>query len=403
MSRDELVREARRNLAHTKAATVPLEDTQLRVPSTNYYEPGRWQLEMDRIFRRLPLVLGFSCELASPNSYKAFDAMGTPVLLVRGDDGVVRSFVNMCSHRGAIVVEEGHGTGRRFSCPYHAWTYDGRGDLVGILDKANFGEIDMSCHGLTPLPVAERAGIIFGGVTPGAEAAAAFDLDTFLCGYGEMLEHLGLAECTFVGSQLAQGPNWKLAYDGYLDFYHLPILHKSTFGSDYSNKTINDAWGPHQRNVQPDDRLLPLDDLPESEWPTRMMAGGVWTVFPHVSVAGFDAGGRLYMISQLFPGATPETSVTIQNFLATFEPDDEQRSMIDKQMDFLLHVVRDEDYYTGLRIQRAVKTGAKAEFIFGRNEGPCQRFHGWVEDLVHAEQPADTWALLAAATEHHHP
>ena len=308
MSRDQLVAATRRNLVHSRNGTVPLDAGIKRVPVLNYYDPQRWQLEMDRVFRRLPLVLGFSCEMREPHSYKALDVMGTPVLLTRGDDGVVRSFVNMCSHRGAIVVEEGTGTGRRFACPYHAWTYDQRGELVGMLDKANFGEIDMSCHGLTPLPVAERAGIIFGGITPGMP----FDIDAFLCGYDSMLEHIGLADCTFVGRQMVEGPNWKLAYDGYLDFYHLPILHKDTFGSTYNNKTINDAWGPHQRNVQPDERILALADIPEDEWPMSKLTGGVWTIFPHVSVAAFDAGGRMFMISQLFPGDTPETSVTVQ-------------------------------------------------------------------------------------------
>jgi carnitine monooxygenase subunit len=399
VSREQLVIAARRNLAHVRNGTVPLDDDVLRVPTTNYYDPDRWKLEMDRVFRRLPLVLGFSSEVREPLSYKALDVMGTPVLVVRGADGVLRSFVNMCSHRGAVVVEEGVGSARRFSCPYHAWTYDDRGDLVGILDKSNFGEIDMSCHGLTPLPVAERAGIVFGGITPGM----AFDIDAFLCGYGEMLEHLDFENCKVVGRQTVHGPNWKLAYDGYLDFYHLPILHKNSFGPTYNNKTINDAWGPHQRNVGTDDRHLALDGIPEDEWTIAKMVGGVWTIFPHISVAAFDAGGKLFMVSQLFPGDTPETSITVQNFLATFEPDDEQMTLIDKQMDFLLHVVRDEDYYTGNRIQRAVKTGAKTEFVFGRNEGPCQRFHGWVEALVKAETPDDTARLFVEATEFHHP
>jgi phenylpropionate dioxygenase-like ring-hydroxylating dioxygenase large terminal subunit len=399
MSREQLVSMTRRNITHSKNGTVPLEDAVKRIPSTNYYDPARWQIEMDRIFRRVPLVLGFSVELTEPNSYKAMDVMGTPVLLVRGDDGTLRSFVNMCSHRGAVVMEEGTGVTRRFSCPYHAWVYNTEGALVGMLDKENFGEIDMSCHGLTQLPVAERAGIVFGGITPGMN----FDIDEYLCGYGEMLGHLDLANCTYVGKQSVGGPNWKLAYDGYLDFYHLPILHKDTFGPTYNNKTINDAWGPHQRNVQPDERYLALAELPEDEWQVSKMVSGVWTIFPHISIASFDAGGKLFMISQLFPGETPETSVTTQHFLAVDAPDGDRLNIIEKQMDFLLHVVRDEDYYTGNRIQRAVKTGAKSEFLFGRNEGPCQRFHDWVEDLIHAETEADTAALFAGAGEFHHP
>ncbi len=399
MSLEELKRAARRTIAHTRAGTVPLEDDVMRVPAAVYHDPDRWRLEMDRIFRRVPLVLGFTCELPAPHDYKALEVMGVPVLLTRGGDGVVRSFVNMCSHRGAVVVEEGLGSARRFSCPYHAWTYDGTGALVGILDRANFGDIDPACHGLTPLWAEERHGIIFGGVVPGA----VYDLDAHLCGYGEMLEHLGLAGCTFVGHQRVHGPNWKVAYDGYLDFYHLPVLHKATFGPDYPNRTIADAWGPHQRSVQPDQRILALETIPEDEWPLSKLTGGVWTIFPHVSIAGFDAGGRLYMVSVLYPGDTPDTSVTTQHFLAAFEPDDEARSLIDKQMAFLLHVVRDEDYFTGNRIQRAVKTGAKAEFVFGRNEGPCQRFHRWVQRLVEAETPADTAAVFAAATVERHP
>ena len=130
----------------------------------------------------------------------------------------------MCSHRGSIVVPDGTGSARRFTCPYHAWSYDGEGRLVGILDREEFGDLDASCNGLTPLPAAERAGIIFVVLTPGAH----LDIDAYLCGYGEMLDHLDLENCHFVGSQSVDGPNWKVAYDGYLDFYHLPILHKDS-------------------------------------------------------------------------------------------------------------------------------------------------------------------------------
>ena len=63
--------------------------------------------------------------------------------------------------------------------------------------------------------------------------------------------YLDLANCTYVGKQSVGGPNWKLAYDGYLDFYHLPILHKDTFGTAISNKAVYDAWGPHQRVSSP--------------------------------------------------------------------------------------------------------------------------------------------------------
>ncbi|MGI9596088.1 MAG: aromatic ring-hydroxylating oxygenase subunit alpha [Acidimicrobiales bacterium] len=405
MSRQTLVELARRTLSHAKAGTVPLAADIGQVPATHYYDPQRWQLEMDRVFKRLPLVLGFSCEFSEPNSYKAVEVAGVPVLLTRPGDGPVQGFVNMCSHRGAIVVEEGSGTARRFTCPYHAWTYDADGQLVGILDRDEFGDLDRSCHGLTPLPVTERAGIIFGCLSPEIESDIESLLDTFLCGYDEMLAHHHFADCVYVGSQVADGPNWKVAYDGYLDFYHLPILHKNTFGPDYSNKAIYDAWGPHQRVTSPDKRMLALDELPEDEWSDELLTLGVWTIFPHTSIAGFKVasddlpgeGGRMYMVSTLFPGADADTSLTIQHFLATFDPAPALEPMIDAQRQFLLKVVREEDYFTGNRIQRSVKTGAKSSFLFGRNEAGGQRFHGWVDRLVAAETPKDTTDLFAQA------
>jgi phenylpropionate dioxygenase-like ring-hydroxylating dioxygenase large terminal subunit len=381
VSHQQLVEAAKRIIAHTRAGTVPLADDVVRVPARNYLDPHRWQAEMDGIFRRVPLLLGFSSELREPHSYSSVDVLGVPVLLVRGGDGVLRSFVNTCSHRGAVVVPPGTGTARRFTCPYHAWSYDDSGGLVGVLDRAEFGDLDMSCHGLTPLPVAERAGLVLGGIVPGR----ALDIDVFLCGYDEMLQHLGLDHCTVVGRQTVAGPNWKLCYDGYLDFYHLPVLHRQTFGPDFPNRIIGDAWGPHQRNTSPDARLLKLEALPEAEWPVRKIDGGIWTLFPHVSIAPFMAGGRIYMVSQLLPGATPDTSVTVQHFLVEGELDDSRRAQVQQQMDFLLHVVRDEDYATCEGIQRGLRTGTKQHVLFGRNEEPCQRFHAWVDALVAAD------------------
>lgn len=384
MSKSQLIAMARRNLAHVEAGTIDQAPDVFRVPAENYYDPARFRLELERIWKRLPLVLGFSSELAEPGSYRALQVADVPVLLVRGADGPLRAFLNVCSHRGAIVVKEGTGQARRFTCPYHAWSYDERGALVGVYKAEQFGAVDKSCLGLTPLPVAERAGLVFALLTPGAS----LDIDTFLCGYGELLEHHRFAECHLVGRQEIPGPNWKVAYDGYLDFYHLPILHRESFGPALPSEALYDAWGPHQRVSFPNPMLRELAPKPEDEWPVSQLIGGVWTIFPHVSIADFDAGGKIYMVSQLFPGRTADESVTVQNFLTTRPPDDARKAAVEGMMKFLDHVVRNEDYYTGNRIQKAVKTGAKREFLFGRNESGGQRFHAWVDALVRSDDAA---------------
>ncbi len=406
-SRETLVELTRRTLDHARAGTVPLAGGVARVPAANYHDPERWRLEMDRVFRRLPLVVGFSAELDRPGAYKALDVAGVPVLLIRSPGGGVGAFVNACSHRAAMVVGQGSGTARRFTCPYHAWSYDADGALVGILDRNDFGSVDPDELGLTPLPVTERSGLIFALLRPGpvgADLDLAPLLDTFLCGYDRLLDHFGFAQCEFAGSQTVDGPNWKVAYDGYLDFYHLPILHRESFGTEISNKAIYDAWGPHQRVSSPDPRMVAMEQRPTEEWTDVELTSGVWTVFPHTSIATFAVkgerrghGGPMYMVSTLYPGAEPGTSVTVQTFLARFELTDELRPVIEAQQRFLQGVVRDEDYATGLGIQRALAAGAERDVLFGRNEAGGQRFHGWVDQVLAAETDEELLALFANA------
>lgn len=107
------------------------------------------------LFRHYPLFVGLSGRIAKPGDYLAEDHAGLPVLLVRGDDGAARAFVNQCRHRGAPVVK-GCGRASGFSCPYHAWRYDRQGDLIVIPDERSFPGVERASHGLVPLPLVQR-------------------------------------------------------------------------------------------------------------------------------------------------------------------------------------------------------------------------------------------------------
>jgi phenylpropionate dioxygenase-like ring-hydroxylating dioxygenase large terminal subunit len=372
---------ARRNLAHVKAGTIDQEPDVFRVHASHYTDPERFAREIERVWKRLPLMLALSSELPQPGDYRALEAVGVPVLLTRGSDGAVRAFVNSCSHRGSQIVTDDAGRARKFVCPYHAWTYDEDGALVGILSQRDFGEIDRSCHGLVRLPVLERAGLVWVTLDP----HSALDIGAFLSGYDALLAHFGFEHWHLVARRTVPGPNWKIAYDGYLDLYHLPILHKATFGPGMPNRALYDAYGPHQRASFPNPGLLHLEDRPEEEWTTPELLGGIWTIFPHVSIATFDAGGRAVLISQLFPGATALESTTVQSYVMADEPNDEARAAAEKNFELLGYVVREEDYATGLRQQRALLTGARSHVLFGRNEGGGQRFHRMLDRLLGAD------------------
>ena len=380
MSKLKLIEIAKQNIAHAEAGTIEQAPSVLKIPAEKYYDPARFEQEVRQVFRRMPLVLAPTAELPKPGDYKAMEAVGMPVLLTRGKDGVVRGFINSCSHRGTGVALEGCGNKSRFVCPYHGWTFDQKGALVGIASKNDFGEIDVSAYGLTELPVLERAGLIFGILDPKSELS----IDSFLSGYDGMLSHFGLESWHLFEKRTIKGPNWKIAYDGYLDLYHLPVLHRETFGPNMSNQAMYWSWGPHQRVVSPS-RHEQLNNLPEDQWPTEVLMTGVWTIFPHISIASFWGGGRSIMLSQLFPGETPEESYTTQYYLMEKVPNEEEALQAEQQFKLLEYVVEVEDYATGIRQQRALKAGGRDHVLFGRNEGGGQRFHGWVDRLLKAD------------------
>jgi phenylpropionate dioxygenase-like ring-hydroxylating dioxygenase large terminal subunit len=378
MSRAELIEMARDNIGHAQAGTIAQEPDVFKVPAANYFDPDRFKLEIDKVFKRIPLMLAATAEIREPGDYKAMDVVGMPVLIARGSDGVARAFINSCSHRGAPVVKSGIGKARRFICGYHAWTFDQKGNLVAVAAKDDFGEIDMSQYGLVPLPITERAGLIWVILDPDSPV----EMDAFLQGYDAMLGAFGLENWTLFESRTLKGPNWKIAYDGYLDLYHLPVLHRETFGEQMSNRALYYAWGPHQRVTSPSKQLVGLLDMPEEQWSSDVLSAGVWTIFPHISIASFRGGGRSIMLSQLFPGETPGESFTTQMYLMEKEPDDEQRLEALQQFKLLEYVVQEEDYATGLRQQKALESGARKFVLFGRNEGGGHRFHRWVDRIL---------------------
>ncbi|WP_116997202.1 aromatic ring-hydroxylating oxygenase subunit alpha [Desertimonas flava] len=371
---DEIVA---RLLVHLDAGTTDSADGVHAVDVSDYLDADRWAREMDRIFRHSPVVVALTAHLPEPGSYRSIDLAGIPVLSVRQADGSVRAFINACRHRGAQIVAHGTGKARRFTCPYHAWSYDGSGALLGVAGRPTFGDIADNHQQLTELPCAERSGFVFAVLDP----AVSFDVDEWLAGYGPILDALGLDDVELLDERELIGPNWKVAYDGYVDGYHLDILHKDTLGKDVMGNIMTcDAWGPHQRVAFARRNLHELRDIPREEWQPGGHMGLVHTVFPHVSVAG--NGGTGMMVSQLIPGPTPDRSRTIQTHVVTRNATEEERAATAQRADFLEWVVNEEDYKTGLGIQAALASGANTEFLFGRNEPGNQRFHQWVDRLL---------------------
>jgi nitrite reductase/ring-hydroxylating ferredoxin subunit len=169
--------------------TTDLAPDVMRQPVEAYLDQPRFEYEVERIFKHLPLALALGSELPAPDTYKAMDVMGVPVLLTRGADGAARAFLNVCRHRGSPLCEAGSaGSAQRLSCPYHAWSYDTAGDLVGMFGAHTFGDVDRDHLALTPLACAEKAGFVFACLTPGIT----FDIDAFLGDFAPYVTALDL-------------------------------------------------------------------------------------------------------------------------------------------------------------------------------------------------------------------
>lgn len=370
MERTEFVGLIRRLMDHVEAGTTDMVDSTMTVPVSSYLDADLWQREVDEIFKRVPLLVGLSCDLPKPGAYYALEMVGTPVLVTRDQSGRARAFLNVCRHRGAQVVAHGCGEARRFTCPYHAWSYDSHGALVGVYGRETFGDIDADSLGLTELGCDERAGMIFAALTPGV----AVDAAEWLCGFDQVLAPFAMQDWTPFSRRELVGANWKVCYDGYLEGYHFASLHRNTiFKATMSNVMAYDAWGPHQRIGFAKHGIELLANKPDDEWQVYDAMSLVCTLFPNVSFA-FSLDGT--SMSQLFPGPTADRSRTIQTVYRMTPPaTPEETDRSQHRSDFLYEVVRDEDYYTGLTIQQGLPSRANTNFVFGRNEVGPQRFH----------------------------
>lgn len=396
---------ARTTIAYAQENSTNFADDIMYLDASVYYDPALFEHEVARIFQRIPIILGPSCELAHPGDFKTMKVARSAIILARGKDGVMRGFMNACRHRGVKVEQEACGSRTRFTCPFHGWTYGVDGRLMGIAAREDFGTIDKADYGLRQFPVIERAGLIWAIVNPDSR----LEIEPFLKGYDEVLATFGFKDWKFFSKRQFKGPNWKLSYDGYLEYYHVPVLHGKTFGRDATNRGTYFTWGPHQHIKTPDmtpghvatetlGYMTAIADRPEDQWDLETLSYGVWAAFPCVSISSFGGGGRGVMVSQVIPGATVGESTTFQYYIMEQLPaTPELASRAEQQFAFLQDVVEGEDIAQAFSAQDTLQGSGIKKLLLGRNELGNQNFHSWCRKIVEAETDADLLALYNAA------
>ena len=370
--KEEYNKIAERVVGHVQNKTTDQAEDILSIPTSDYTCEKRWESEIDKIFKELPLMLALSIEIPNKGDYKAMEVVGIPVLITRDKESKVRAFRNVCSHRGAPLANEEIGNKSKFTCPYHGWTYSNKGELIGILENSKFGDLDKSCNGLQVLPCEEFGGMIFVTLTPNIK----LNLDKFLGGMKPEIEHFNLQNWYYHGFKVIHGANWKIAFDGYLEGYHFSTAHKDSI-LPMTMQGIMDfsSFGPHLRIAFASTNIEEILELPKNEWWKKEGKGVdfVRTLFPNISIS---LGLGIGQIAQILPGKTADTNTTVLHYVAPETPrNKEEIAELDHFMNFLRDVVNDEDYALGLEIQKGLNSHSKDSVKFGKNERGNQFFH----------------------------
>jgi glycine betaine catabolism A len=343
-----------------------------------YHDPARYEAEQAQLFRRLPLCLGHEDQLRESGSILARDIAGVPLLLIRGADGAIRVFLNVCRHRGTRLVGGdaltcGHSS---LSCRYHGWTYDLNGALVSVPRGEAFPTLDRAAHGLRRLPSAVRHGLIWAVLDPRQQEMP--DMARYLGPIDHDLQALGLDGHRFFRQRaIRRATNWKLIIDAFLEVYHVKRLHAATIGRFLQDmKYVADHVGQHQRILIARDSFAETRALPAERWSPRRHATLEHLIFPNsVIVHHPDYVSHLGM----FPTAPGET-LFVHTMLTPWAPRNAEEQAHWERSFALMDgdVFNGEDLFICEQIQLGLGgAGACAgeRLVLGRCENNLRRFH----------------------------
>lgn len=214
------------------------------IPADHYYREDVLTAEIERVFARSWLCVGFVQDLAQPNDFLTFQ-VGPHSIVVQNCEGVLRAFRNVCSHRFARIQCTRSGN-RPLTCPYHGWTYDAAGRPAGIpLNRQNFefNDADKDALALKAYALETVGHFVF--VRMNSEGP---DLKTFLGSFYDDLAHVSEA-CPdrFEHEVLDWSVNWKLGMDNAAEGYHLPMVHSGSFSLILSTDLTLSTDAGHSR------------------------------------------------------------------------------------------------------------------------------------------------------------
>jgi len=377
--RDRMEVEKARTAPPPEAVTVPL------IPTGRYSDPAFFELERERVFARSWLFAGHESEWPGPGSYRQFTRSGAPIVIVRGDDGVLRAFYNACRHRGAPVTRDECGTAKRLTCQYHSWSYGTDGVLKAVPDARSFAGLDTAQLGLVPVRCETWEGWVF--VSEDADAEPLTDFLGPIC--AQMTEIDG-PTMRLVGTQVHHlDCNWKLMVDAFLEVYHVRTVHPDNAALLYDDQSVTVTMLPNGHSRLTVDKRDGLRDMPmvspEYDNPSVPLlwrqTSTSFGIFPNL-VVPMDTGAFTFLC--MWPVDATTTELELRWYAPAWEgdevPPDHQFRMT------LFETVMAQDTANMAPIQASVSSPGARPFQLGWHERLIHHFQRAVDLAIGAER-----------------
>jgi choline monooxygenase len=357
--------------------SLPIEQART-IPASWYHDRAIAEAERRSVFGATWQLAARLEQVAAPGDYCTADLAGEPVVVVRGDDGVLRAFSNVCRHRAARVMEQAEGCATRLRCRYHGWTYDLAGRLRGTPEFDGVADFRREDQGLTPLRVATWGPFVW--VHLDAEPPT---LDQTLEPLTRRIGHLGLAALRWVERrEYRLECNWKVFVDNYLDGgYHVNTVHPALAGVlDYAHYRT-DLDGEISVQTSP----IQAVDAPIGSVRSGENAYYAW-VFPNTMVNVYHG---VMDTNQVYPLGPDRCRVLFDFYFAETDGPDSARTIAESIA--LADQIQQEDIGICEEVQRGLASRFYETGRFCvRREASVYQFHRLLADRLRAIAGAES-------------
>jgi phenylpropionate dioxygenase-like ring-hydroxylating dioxygenase large terminal subunit len=372
------------------------------LPAWCYRDPEFFALERERVFRPSWQVVCHVSDIPNAGDFHTFEFLGESLVVLRGPDGAVRGFHNVCRHRGSRLLDASRGNCRRIVCPYHAWAYELDGRLAGVPDRASYPARDSARESLAPVDTELCAGFVFvrlaGGGPSVAEMIAPFAPEIASHRF-ERLQPIG--RVTF----RPRAVNWKNVGDNYSDGLHISVAHPGLtrlLGATYrveAREWIDRMTGEIQAepSAAPSERayqkfLPPVPELPAE----RQRAWAYYKLWPNFA---FDVYPDQVDFMQWIPISQAETVI---REIAYALPDARREMRATRYLNWRINrQVNREDKSLIERVQQGMASSSARAGPLSTREVALRSFGARMRALIpecrEAQAPAPGWSTAVRA------